>query len=42
MWVYNGYLYMGTYNDPMLDLAEIPASGNFELLYKMCIRDRST
>ena len=33
MWVYNGYLYLGTYNDPMLDLAEIPASGNFELLY---------
>ena len=33
MWVYNGYLYLGTYNDPMLDLAEVPASGNFELLY---------
>ena len=33
MWVYNGYLYLGTYNDPMLDLAEIPANGNFELLY---------
>lgn len=33
MWVYNGYLYLGTYNDPMLDLAEIPATGNFELLY---------
>ena len=33
MWVYHGYLYLGTYNDPMLDLAEIPASGNFELLY---------
>lgn len=33
MWVYDGYLYLGTYNDPMLDLAEIPASGNFELLY---------
>lgn len=32
MWVYNGYLYLGTYNDPMLDLAEVPASGNFELL----------
>lgn len=33
MWVYDGYLYLGTYNDPMLDLAEIPATGNFELLY---------
>lgn len=33
MWVYDGYLYLGTYNDPMLDLAEVPASGNFELLY---------
>ena len=33
LWVYNGYLYMGTYNDPMLDLAEVPATGNFELLY---------
>ena len=33
LWVYNGYLYLGTYNDPMLDLAEIPATGNFELLY---------
>ena len=33
LWVYDGYLYLGTYNDPMLDLAEIPASGNFELLY---------
>lgn len=33
MWVYDGYLYMGTYNDPMLDLAEVPATGNFELLY---------
>ena len=33
MWVYDGYLYMGTYNDPMLDLAEIPATGDFELLY---------
>ena len=32
-WVYNGYLYLGTYNDPMLDLAEVPANGNFELLY---------
>ena len=33
LWVYDGYLYLGTYNDPMLDLAEIPATGNFELLY---------
>lgn len=33
MWVFDGYLYLGTYNDPMLDLAEIPATGNFELLY---------
>lgn len=33
MWVFDGHLYLGTYNDPMLDLAEIPASGNFELLY---------
>ena len=33
MWVYDGYLYLGTYNDPMLDLAEVPANGNFELLY---------
>lgn len=24
MWVYDGYLYLGTYNDPMLDLAEVP------------------
>lgn len=33
MWVFDGHLYLGTYNDPMLDLAEIPATGNFELLY---------
>lgn len=33
MWVYDGYLYLGTYNDPMLDLAAVPASGNFEHLY---------
>lgn len=33
LWVYDGYLYLGTYNDPMLDLAEVPANGNFELLY---------
>ena len=33
LWVYNGYLYLGTYNDPMLDLAAVPATGNFEHLY---------
>ena len=33
LWVFDGYMYLGTYNDPMLDLAEIPATGNFELLY---------
>lgn len=33
MWVYKNHLYLGTYNDPMLDLAEVPATGNFELLY---------
>lgn len=33
LWVFDGHLYLGTYNDPMLDLAEIPATGNFELLY---------
>lgn len=33
LWVYNNHLYLGTYNDPMLDLAEVPATGNFELLY---------
>lgn len=33
LWVYDGYLYLGTYNDPMLDLAEVPASGDFALLY---------
>ena len=33
MWVYDGYLYLGTYNDPMLDLAAVPATGNFEHLY---------
>ena len=33
LWVYNDYLYLGTYNDPMLDMAEVPATGNFELLY---------
>lgn len=33
MWTYGGYLYFGTYNDPMLDLAAVPASGDFEPLY---------
>ena len=33
MWVYDGYLYLGTYNDPMLDLAAVTATGNFEHLY---------
>ncbi len=33
MFVYDGYLYFGAYNDPMLDLAVIPAEGNFERLY---------
>lgn len=33
MWVFDGYLYFGTYNDPMLDLAAVPATGNFEPLY---------
>lgn len=32
MWVFDNHLYLGTYNDPMLDLAEV-ATGNFELLY---------
>ena len=34
MWVYDNHLYLGTYNDPMLDLATVPASGNFEPLYR--------
>lgn len=33
MFVYDGYLYFGAYNDPMLDLAVIPGEGNFERLY---------
>lgn len=33
MWVYNDYLYFGTYNDPMLDLAAVPSRGDFEDLY---------
>ncbi|MBM6870644.1 InlB B-repeat-containing protein [Pseudoflavonifractor phocaeensis] len=34
LWVYEDHLYLGTYNDPMLDLAAVPASGNFEPLYR--------
>jgi hypothetical protein len=33
LWVYDGYLYLGTYNDPMCDLAEVPAHANFAPLY---------
>lgn len=33
LFVYDNYLYIGNYNDPMLDLAEIPNNGNFELVY---------
>ena len=33
LFAYNGHLYIGGYNDPMLDLAEIGNEGNFELLY---------
>ena len=33
LFVYDNYLYIENYNDPMLDLAEIPNNGNFELVY---------
>lgn len=33
MWTYNGYLYLGTYNDPMIDLMSVATSGDFEDLY---------
>ena len=33
LFVYNGYLYIGNYNDPMLSLSEIPDKGSFENLY---------
>ena len=33
LWVYDGHLYLGTYNDPMLDLAEVPTRANFEPMY---------
>lgn len=33
LWVYDNHLYMGTYNDPMCDLTEIPVHGNFAPLY---------
>lgn len=33
LWVYNGYLYMGTYNDPMLDLTAVAERADFKDLY---------
>lgn len=33
LWIYDDHLYMGSYNDPMLDLTEVPARANFEPLY---------
>ena len=33
MWTYDGYLYLGTYNDPMIDLMSVATSGDFEDLY---------
>lgn len=33
MWVYDGYLYLGTYNDPMLDFTAIADRGDFSDLY---------
>ena len=33
MWTYDGYLYLGTYNDPMIDLMAVAVSGDFEDLY---------
>lgn len=33
IFVYNDYLYIGGYNDPMLDLATIPGKGDFSKLY---------
>lgn len=33
LWVYDNHLYMGSYNDPMLDLTEVAARANFEPLY---------
>ena len=33
IFVYDNHLYIGNYNDPMLDLAEIPNNGNFKPLY---------
>ena len=33
IFVYDNHLYIGNYNDPMLDLAEIPDKGNFKPLY---------
>lgn len=33
LWVYNGHLYMGTYNDPMLDLNSVATRADFKDLY---------
>ena len=33
LWVYDGYLYLGTYNDPMLDLTAVAERGDFKDLY---------
>lgn len=33
IFVYNNYLYIGNYNDPMLSLAAIPNTGDFASLY---------
>lgn len=33
LWVYNGYLYLGTYNDPMLDFTAVADRGDFKDLY---------
>lgn len=33
LWVYGGYLYMGTYNDPMLDFTAVADRGEFHDLY---------
>lgn len=33
LWVYDGYLYMGTYNDPMLDFTAVATDGDFKNLY---------
>lgn len=33
LWVYDGHLYMGTYNDPMLDLTAVAERAEFKDLY---------